>query len=148
MSSAPVASAARRGCRRTAFIGSRFSRRCDRAATVRHGIVTIARETREMEHPAARTGSAQVLVVDDDQKIVQLVRAYLEREGFGVTTAGDGRTALALIADQSPDLIVLDLMLPELDGMSVARRVRADSDVPILMLSARGSVADRIQGIA
>ena len=100
-----------------------------------------------MEQAAARTGPGLVLVVDDDQKIVQLVRAYLEREGFAVATAGDGRTALALIADQSPDLIVLDLMLPELDGMSVARRVRADSDVPILMLSARGAVADRIQGI-
>ena len=101
-----------------------------------------------MEQLAARTASRLVLVVDDDQKIVQLVRAYLEREGFAVKTAGDGRTALALISESAPDLIVLDLMLPELDGMSVARRVREDSDVPILMLSARGAVADRIQGIA
>src|SRR5438552_17689235 len=102
----------------------------------------------KMEQLAARTASRLVLVVDDDQKIVQLVRAYLEREGFAVKTAGDGRTALALIAESAPDLIVLDVMLPELDGMSVARRVREESDVPILMLSARGAVADRIQGIA
>jgi DNA-binding response OmpR family regulator len=95
-----------------------------------------------------RTASRLVLVVDDDPKIVQLVRAYLEREGFVVKTASDGRMALELFRDAMPDLIVLDLMLPELDGMSVARRVREDSDVPILMLSARAAVADRIQGIA
>lgn len=101
-----------------------------------------------MEHLALRTASPLILVVDDDPKIVQLVRAYLEREGFGVKTAADGRTALHLVGDEMPDLIVLDLMLPELDGMSVARKVREDSDVPILMLSARAAVADRIQGIA
>ena len=89
-----------------------------------------------------------VLVVDDDPKIVQLVRAYLEREGFAVVTAGDGRAALAAIRDLAPRLIVLDLMLPEIDGMTVARRVREDSDTPILMLSARSAVADRIQGIS
>ena len=89
-----------------------------------------------------------VLVVDDDPKIVQLVRAYLEREGFAVVTAGDGRAALAAIRDLTPRLIVLDLMLPEIDGMTVARRVREDSDTPILMLSARSAVADRIQGIS
>jgi len=89
-----------------------------------------------------------VLVVDDDPKIVQLVRAYLEREGFAVVTAGDGRAALAAIRELTPRLIVLDLMLPEIDGMTVARRVREDSDTPILMLSARSAVADRIQGIS
>ncbi len=101
-----------------------------------------------MEQHALRTGSRLVLVVDDDPKIVQLVRAYLEREGFAVKTASDGRTALQLVGDEMPDLIVLDLMLPELDGLSVARRVREESDVPILMLSARAAVADRILGIA
>jgi len=89
-----------------------------------------------------------ILVVDDDAKIVQLVRAYLEREGFPVVTASDGRAALAAIGERPPRLIVLDLMLPELDGMTVARRVRETSDVPILMLSARGSVADRIHGLS
>jgi DNA-binding response OmpR family regulator len=89
-----------------------------------------------------------ILVVDDDPKIAQLVRAYLEREGFAVVTVGDGLAALAAVGERRPRLIVLDLMLPELDGLSVARRVREESDVPILMLSARGSVADRVHGIA
>lgn len=89
-----------------------------------------------------------ILVVDDDPKIAQLVRAYLEREGFAVVTAGDGLAAVAAVGELRPRLIVLDLMLPELDGLSVARRVREESDVPILMLSARGSVADRVHGIA
>jgi DNA-binding response OmpR family regulator len=89
-----------------------------------------------------------ILVVDDDPKIAQLVRAYLEREGFAVVTAGDGLAAVAAVGELRPRLIVLDLMLPELDGLSVTRRVREASDVPILMLSARGSVADRVHGIA
>ncbi|MFN2521316.1 MAG: response regulator [Candidatus Limnocylindria bacterium] len=89
-----------------------------------------------------------ILVVDDDPKIVQLVRAYLEREGLPVITVGDGRAALTAIRERAPRLIVLDLMLPEIDGMTVARRVREDSDVPILMLSARGGVADRILGLS
>jgi DNA-binding response OmpR family regulator len=88
------------------------------------------------------------LVVDDDPKIVSLVRMYLEREGFRVTTAGDGRAALSAIAEAPPKLIVLDLMLPELDGMTVMRRVRERSAVPVVMLSARGSAADRVYGIS
>src|SRR2546426_3050802 len=109
------------------------------AMTRCHGNVTIGADSRIVQ---------PILVVDDDSKIVQLVRAYLEREGYPVVTASDGRAALAAIEQHAPGLIVLDLMLPELDGMTVARRVREDSDVPILMLSARASVADRIQGIA
>jgi DNA-binding response OmpR family regulator len=88
-----------------------------------------------------------ILVVDDDPKIAHLVRAYLEREGFSVVIAGDGLAAVAAVGELRPRLIVLDLMLPELDGLSVARRVREESHVPILMLSARGSVADRVHGI-
>lgn len=88
-----------------------------------------------------------ILVVDDDAKIVHLVRTYLEREGFQVTAAGDGRQALEAFRTGRPSLIVLDLMLPELDGLEVCRTVRAESDVPILMLSARSSVAERIFGI-
>jgi len=95
---------------------------------------------------SAETGP--ILVVDDDPKIAQLVRAYLEREGFVVASAGDGIAALAAVRERRPSLIVLDVMLPELDGLSVARRVREESDVPILILSARGSVADRVHGIA
>ncbi|MEO8897885.1 MAG: response regulator transcription factor [Candidatus Dormibacter sp.] len=89
-----------------------------------------------------------ILVVDDDPKIVSLVRVYLEREGFRVTTASDGRAALSAIDEAPPKLIVLDLMLPELDGMTVMRRVRERSAVPVVMLSARGSVADRVYGIS
>src|SRR5213594_3954252 len=89
-----------------------------------------------------------ILIVEDDPKIAHLVRAYLEREGFGVASVSDGIAALAAVRELGPRLIVLDLMLPELDGMSVARRVREDFDTPILMLSARGSVADRVHGIA
>jgi DNA-binding response OmpR family regulator len=88
-----------------------------------------------------------VLVVDDDAKIVQLVRAYLEREGFRVIEARDGREALVAIRSQRPRLVVLDVMLPELDGLAVTRAVRGSSHVPILMLSARGATADRVLGI-
>jgi DNA-binding response OmpR family regulator len=88
-----------------------------------------------------------VLVVDDDPKIVTLVRTYLEREGFPVVTAGDGRAALAAVGTAQPRLIVLDLMLPELDGLALMRIVRERSEVPIIILSARGSAADRVYGI-
>jgi DNA-binding response OmpR family regulator len=89
-----------------------------------------------------------ILVVDDDRKIVALVRAYLEREGYPVIAAHDGREALRRIREEAPILVVLDVMLPETDGLAVARAVRgADDPVPILMLSARGSVPDRIRGL-
>jgi DNA-binding response OmpR family regulator len=92
--------------------------------------------------------TAPILVVDDDPKIVALVRTYLERERYPVVTAGDGRAALRAIEEHSPRLVVLDLMLPEVDGMTVIRRARADGDVPILVLSARGAVGDRILGLS
>ncbi len=88
-----------------------------------------------------------ILVVDDDRKIVALVRAYLEREGFTVITAYDGREALRQARAEDPALIVLDLMLPEVDGYEVMRLLRADSDVPVLMLSARSSLPERIIGL-
>jgi DNA-binding response OmpR family regulator len=89
-----------------------------------------------------------ILVVDDDPKIVALVRTYLERERYPVVTAGDGRTALRLIEETSPRLVVLDLMIPELDGLAVIRAARELGEVPILVLSARGAVADRILGLS
>src|SRR5207247_4569785 len=92
-------------------------------------------------------GRAPILVVDDDPKIVHLVRMYLEREGFDVVAAADGVSAIAAIRERAPRLLVLDVMLPGLDGFSVLRAARADSDVPVLILSARGSTADRISGI-
>src|SRR5438046_10348200 len=73
---------------------------------------------------------------------------YLEREGFPVVTATDGIAAVAAIRERAPRLLVLDLMLPTLDGFAVLRAARADSDLPVLMLSARGSTADRVSGIA
>ena len=94
-----------------------------------------------------RQNTAPVLVVDDDPKIVTLVRTYLEREDFTVVTAGDGPTALAAVAASSPRLIVLDIMLPELDGLALMRILRERSEVPIVLLSARGSTADRVYGI-
>jgi DNA-binding response OmpR family regulator len=91
-----------------------------------------------------------ILVVDDDAKIVRLVRTYLEREGYGVVTAATGPDALEAIEQYEPALVVLDLMLPELDGRAVTRAVRQDEAAgrtPILILSARGSVVDRIAGL-
>ena len=91
--------------------------------------------------------AAPILVVDDDPKIVSLVKTYLEREGFRVVTAQDGQAALQAINELEPGLIVLDLMLPELDGLALMRIVRERSNVPIVMLSARAQVADRVFGI-
>jgi DNA-binding response OmpR family regulator len=88
-----------------------------------------------------------ILVVDDDAKIVRLVRTYLEREGYPVIEAADGRQALSLIARHDPQLVVLDLMLPKVDGMTVIRAVRRTADTPIVVLSARGTTADRIAGL-
>ncbi len=88
-----------------------------------------------------------VVVVEDDAKILNLLRAYLVRAGFEVLTAEDGRTALKLIRERRPQLVLLDLMLPEVDGMTVVRLVRQDSDVPIIILSAKSQVPDRVSGL-
>jgi DNA-binding response OmpR family regulator len=96
----------------------------------------------------ANRPDAPILVVDDDPKIVALVRTYLERERYAVVTAGDGRAAIRAIEDDAPRLVVLDLMIPELDGFSVIRRAREMGDVPILVLSARSAVGDRIHGLS
>ena len=101
-----------------------------------------------MQSPAGQSVAAPILVVDDDTKIVTLVRTYLERDGFSVVEAHDGLSALQAIETHDPQLVVLDLMLPELDGLGVMRRLRHHSSVPVLMLSARGSTADRVTGIA
>jgi DNA-binding response OmpR family regulator len=88
-----------------------------------------------------------ILVVDDDAKIVELVAIYLRREGFEVVTAADGQAAVHEIRRSKPCLLVLDLMLPRLDGMSLLRLIRQESDVPVLVVSARGSTPDRVYGI-
>ena len=88
-----------------------------------------------------------VLVVDDEPKIVQLARDYLEHAGFKVASASDGREALAAFRTNAPDLIVLDLGLPFVDGLDVARTVRKTSNVPIVMLTGRADESDRIAGL-
>jgi len=88
-----------------------------------------------------------ILVVDDEPKIVKLARDYLEQSGFRVMTADDGITALAVAHHERPDLIVLDLKLPGMDGLDVCRTLRRESDVPIIMLTARVEEADRLVGL-
>jgi DNA-binding response OmpR family regulator len=89
----------------------------------------------------------KILVVDDEPKIIQLVRDYLERAGFHVLTAPNGKTALALAHSEKPDLVILDLGLPEMDGLDVTRTLRKDSNVPILMLTARSEETDKLIGL-
>ena len=89
----------------------------------------------------------KILLVDDEPHIVELARMYLEKEGFAVHSAPDGEEALQMIASIGPDLVVLDLMLPKLDGWEVCRRVRAESDLPIIMLTARDDAVDKIVGL-
>jgi DNA-binding response OmpR family regulator len=89
----------------------------------------------------------RVLVVEDEPQIVKVIRDYLEHSGFEVLTAGDGPAALRLVRTGRPDLIVLDLGLPGLDGLDVARQVRRDGDLPIIMLTARTEEADRVAGL-
>ena len=88
-----------------------------------------------------------ILVVDDDPHIIELARLYLEKEGFRVIEAVDGAAALERARQDAPALMVLDLMLPEVDGWEVCRRVRADSDLPIIMLTARDDDVDKIVGL-
>lgn len=93
------------------------------------------------------TPSARILVVDDDPRIAASVRRALIYEGYSVEVASDGPSALANARANQPDLIVLDIMLPGLDGMDVCRRIRRDTDVLILMLTALDATADRVQGL-
>lgn len=88
-----------------------------------------------------------ILVVDDERNIVELASLYLKQDGFRVISAGDGVYALERIAQDQPALVVLDLMLPKLDGWEVCKRVRSESDLPILMLTARDDDIDKIVGL-
>jgi len=89
----------------------------------------------------------KILVVDDEPRIVQIARDYLKLAGFRVLTAGDGRSVLPAVRTEKPDLVVLDLALPDLDGLDVTRALRKESDVPIIMLTARADEADRLIGL-
>ena len=88
-----------------------------------------------------------ILVVDDEPKVVRLARDYLEKNGFRVQTAGDGQSALAVARREKPDLVILDLMLPQIDGREVCRILRRESDIPIIMLTALSEEIDQVTGL-
>jgi len=89
----------------------------------------------------------RILVVDDDPEIVSFIKRGLIYEGYSVDTAVDGTEALTKARDKEPDLVILDIMMPGIDGVEVSKRLRQASDVPILMLTAKGTVADRVEGL-
>ncbi|MFG3383027.1 response regulator transcription factor [Streptomyces sp. NPDC047999] len=91
--------------------------------------------------------AARVLVVDDDPTVAEVVAGYLDRAGYAVDRAGDGPAALLRAAEHWPDLVVLDLMLPGMDGLEVCRRLRGRGPVPVIMLTARGDEDDRVMGL-
>jgi two-component system response regulator RegX3 len=93
------------------------------------------------------TESARILVVEDEESLADSVRYNLEREGYGVAVVGDGRRALERFRADSPALVILDLMLPEMSGLDLCRMIRAESDVPIIMVTAKDSEADKVTGL-
>lgn len=95
----------------------------------------------------ATPNAARVLVVDDEPMVCEVVTAYLERDGFRVSQAEDGRAALDALRTSRPDLVVLDVMLPEIDGFSVLTQLRRTSDIPVILLTARTDESDRILGL-
>ena len=91
--------------------------------------------------------SAKILVVDDDQKITTMMRRGLTFEGYDVDVANSGRECLMKVLENEPDLVILDVMMPDMDGLEVCRRLRKDGKIPILMVTARDSVTDRVNGL-
>lgn len=89
----------------------------------------------------------KVLIVDDDENIVELIRIYFEKEGFTTVTANDGRKALELFKSESPAIVILDIMMPEMDGWQVCREIRKISNIPIIMLTAKGETFDKVLGL-
>jgi two-component system KDP operon response regulator KdpE len=92
------------------------------------------------------SGRERILIVDDDPLLVRLVRMHLERAGYGVLSATSGPQALEVASEELPDLVILDLMLPKLDGYEVCRRIREFSTMPVVMLTARGEQVDKLRG--
>jgi len=90
---------------------------------------------------------AKILIVEDEAMVADVVSRYLRRDGFQVLLAADGQAALDIAREQSPDLVLLDLMLPKIDGLEVCRRLRAGSQVPIIVVTAKGDETDRIVGL-
>lgn len=91
--------------------------------------------------------SGKILIVDDDRNICELLRLYIEKEGFETAIANDGKAAVQMFDAVNPDLILLDIMLPELDGWQVCREIRKKSQCPIIMLTAKGEVFDKVLGL-
>ncbi|MBQ1234299.1 MAG: response regulator transcription factor [Oscillospiraceae bacterium] len=89
----------------------------------------------------------KIMIVDDDRNICELLRLYIEKDGFDAVIAHNGREALALLEKEKPDLMVLDVMMPELDGWQVCREVRKSSDIPIIMLTAKSETFDKVLGL-
>lgn len=97
--------------------------------------------------PETMPATTRVLLIDDDTELCELLAAYLTGEGFAVHTVHDGASGLAALREQSPDIVVLDVMMPRLNGLDVLRELRRDSQVPVIMLTARGDDIDRIVGL-
>ena len=89
----------------------------------------------------------KILVVDDDLNICELLRLYLTKDGYNVVVANDGQSAVSMFQEENPALVLLDVMLPKLDGWQVCRKIRQSSDVPIIMISAKGETFDKILGL-
>ncbi len=89
----------------------------------------------------------QILVVDDEPRFTRLIQANLESEGYSVLVAGNGKEAISLVADEAPDLVLLDVMMPETDGFEACSRIREFSNVPVIILTAKGQEEDRIKGL-
>jgi DNA-binding response OmpR family regulator len=111
------------------------------------GFTFIALDLHRDKETHGKMTKLKVLVVDDDRNIVDLVRLYLERDGYRVLVAYDGLEALKLARQRRPDLIVLDLLLPEVDGLDVCRILQTESDVPIIMLTAKTTEEDKLIGL-
>ena len=86
----------------------------------------------------------RILVIDDDENISKVIRLYLEKEGMEVLLAADGKTGLELFSKDNPDLVLLDIMMPEMDGIEVIKNIRRDSAVPVIMLTAKGDTFDKV----
>jgi two-component system response regulator RegX3 len=97
---------------------------------------------------AAPESAHRILIVEDEESLAESVRYNLEREGYAVTVAEDGRRALERFRAEAPSLVILDLMLPEVSGLDLCRAIRAESDVPIIMVTAKDSEADKVTGLA
>ena len=91
--------------------------------------------------------AVKILIADDDKNIVELLRLYIEKEGYTTVTALNGREAIATFNREKPDLVVLDIMMPEVDGWQVCKEIRKSSEIPIIMLTAKGETFDKVLGL-